>query len=270
MVAPGAGTLIGAGAGALIGGLGGLFSDDKDAEQQRRLEEYYASLANREAPQLGAAGQAGYSNFRQNQSNLINRLEALSAGKGPSLAAQQFQQATDRNLGAQQAMAATGRGGAMGAFNAANNMGMLGTQAAQGSAMARTNEQLQAFNQLGLSIYGARGADEDMNRFNTGEQNKFAMANLDARLKTMGLNDQTRLAILQQFQQGAMAPTFGEQLLAGGAGAFAQAGSMGAFRGGGVPRGGMAGSTSGLGVGGGGIGLGSVGQPYNGGNPWGY
>lgn len=226
-IIPGVGTAIGAGAGALIGGIGGWFSGDNyDDEYKKRLEEYYNSLANRGAPQAGPAAQGAYSGFRQNQSDLIRRLEAMSRGQGPSLAKQQFAAATDRNMASQQAYGATGRGGAMGAFNAANNMGMLGAQAAQGSAMARTNEQMQALNQLGLSVYGARNADEQMNQFNAGQQNQTALANLDARLKAMGMNDVARLQVLQQMGGQANQPTFGDQLLAGGAGMFSMAAGM--------------------------------------------
>lgn len=218
---------IGAGIGGVIGGIGGYFGgDDGSDDYQKKLEEYYASMQNRQAPQAGPASQSGYSDFRSNQRNLITRLEAMAAGQGPSLAKQQFQAATDRNISAQQAMGATGRGGAMGAFNAANNMGMLGAQAAQGSAAARTNEQMQAMNQLGLSIYGARGADEANNQFNAGQQNQTALANLKARLDAMGIDEQTKLAILQQMGGQANQPTMGEQIMAGGAGMFAQGVAM--------------------------------------------
>ena len=218
------GAIVGGIGGALLGGFGG---DNGQGDYQKRLEEYYASLANRQAPQSGPAAQGQYSGFRNNQADLISRLEAMSRGQGPSLAKQMFAQATDRNMQAQQAMANSGRGGAMGAFNAANNMGQLGAQAAQGAAAARTNEQMQAMQQLGLSIYGARGADEQMNQFNAGQQNQVMLANLDARLKAMGLNDQARLQILAQMGGQANQPTFGDQLMAGGAGMFAQGASMG-------------------------------------------
>lgn len=222
-VIPGVGTAIGAGAGALIGGIGGYFGGNNDEDEyKKRLEEYYNSIGGRGVPQMGPAAQGRYSDFRTNQRSMIDRLDAMSRGQGPSLAAQQFQQATDRNMASQQALASSGRGGAMGSFNAANNMGMLGAQAAQGSAQARTAEQLQAYQQLGLSIYGARGADEQMNQFNAGQQNNAAIQNLDARLRAMGMNDQARIQLLAQMQGQANQPTFGDQLLAGGAGAFAQ------------------------------------------------
>lgn len=215
------GTAVGAGVGGLAGLFGGGESEDQKRQRQM-LQDYYNQVGGRAAPQMGPAAQAGYSSFRGNQAELVSRLEALSKGQGPSLAAQQFQQATDRNMAAQQSMAQSGRGGPLAAFNAANNMGQLGAQAAQGVAMARTNEQMQAMNQLGLTIHGARGADESLGQFNAGQQNQASMQNLDARLRAMGMNDQTRLQILQQLggqnQAQAQQPGMGDQFLAGGAG----------------------------------------------------
>lgn len=221
---------IGTGVGGLVGGglglLGGLFGNNNDA-QRKQLQDYYNSIgAGRPAPQAGPAAQAGYSGFRTNQSNLVSRLEALSQGQGPSLAAQQFQQATDRNNSQQMAMAASGRGGPLSAFNAANNMATLGAQAAQGSAAARTQEQQMALNQLGLALQGARTSDEETNRFNAGQQNQMSQANLDARLKSMGMDDQTRLQILGLMNQANSQPGLGSQLLAGGAGMFGQYAAM--------------------------------------------
>src|SRR5262245_5594735 len=76
---------IGAAAGGILGGLGGLFSGDD--ESKRRYEEYLRQVQNRQAPQLGAAGQAGLSDFRRNQQGLVGQLEAMASGRGPSLAA---------------------------------------------------------------------------------------------------------------------------------------------------------------------------------------
>lgn len=228
-VVPGVGTAIGAGAGALLGGIGGWMGggeNDNDAKYRSMLDQYYAEIMNRQGPQAGPASQGAYSGFRNNQRDMIRRLEAMSQGKGPSYAGMQFRQATDQNMAAQSAMAMSGRGGPMASLNAANNMGMLGTQAAQGSAMARVKEMEMAQQQLGLSLHSARGMDEQMNQFNANEQNQTALANLEARLRAMGMGDQARLQILQQLggfntAQNAQ-PTFGEQLLAGGAGAFGQ------------------------------------------------
>lgn len=226
MAGAGLGGPAGAVVGGAIGGISGFLSggeSEQDKLQRERLNLLYGQAANRGAPQMGPAAQGGYSTFRNNQSDLVNRLDALSRGQGPSLAAQQFQAATDRNMAAQQSMAQSGRGGPLAAFNAANNMGHLGAQAAQGSAMARIQEQQMALNQLGLTLHGARGADESMNQFNANEQNQRLQANLGALLQSRQMDDNTKLQILSmlsgqnqaQKQQGA---GLGDQFLAGGSG----------------------------------------------------
>lgn len=225
-----AGAGLGGPVGAVIGGglgfLGGMFGggeNENDARQRQMLMDYFQSVNGRQAPQSGPAAQSAYSGFRQNQSGLISRLEALASGQGPSLASQQFKEATDRNQASQASMANSGRGGPMALLNAQNNMGLLGAQAAQGSASARIAEQQMALQQLGANISAGRGADESTNQFNAGQTNQTALANLDARLKTMGLNDQTRLQILSQLGgQNAQAhgPGVGDQILAGGAGLY--------------------------------------------------
>lgn len=214
-------------AGGALGFLGGLGSGPSDEEKanQKRLEAYYAQLQGREAPQMGQAAQSGYSDFRQNQTGLVNRLEAMANGQGPSVAAQQFKVATDRNMAGQQAMANSGRGGPLAAMTAANNVGLLGAQAAQGSALGRVQEQQNAIQQLSSTISQGRGSDEANNQFNAGAQNDTARANLESRLRTMGLNDDAILAILQQMggsaQNQAARPGEGDAILAGGAGMYA-------------------------------------------------
>lgn len=213
------GGLIGAGLGFGMGMLGG----NPQADYQRRLEQ---ELGGWNAPQMGRAAQGDMSSFRGNQRNLVTRLEALASGQGPSLAAAQLQAATDRNMKGQQAMAAGARGpnAAMAQFTAANNAGMLGAQAAQDATAARIAEQQMALQQLGLTLQGARGADEDMNRFNAGQRNEVGLANLQSR----GMSNQQRLQLLQMLGGGAQGPTMGEQLMAGGASLF----SLGATQGG--------------------------------------
>lgn len=236
-IMPGIGTAIGAGIGLLSGFGGG--ESDIDKKIRWRAQNMYDDLGARPYEQVGQAGQAGYSGFRTNQSDLINRLEALSKGQGPSLAAQQFRQATDQNIKAQQAMAASGRGGNLSAFNAAGNMANLGAQAAQGSALARTNEQMAALSQLGQNINAGRGSDEGVNMFNTGQSNQFQLANLDARLKQMGMTDDARIRLLNQMsgqraqQAAAAGPGLGSQILAGGAGMYSQYASQNAMNQGG-------------------------------------
>src|SRR5574338_40006 len=219
------GAIVGGGIG-LLGGLFGGGESEQDAQRSKMLMDLYGQGVT--APQAGPASQAAYSGFRQNQSALISRLEAMANGQGPSLARQQFEQATDRNMRGQQAMAASGRGGPLAQLTAANNMAQLGANAAQGSALARTNEQMQAISQLGGVIGQCRSQDEGVNTFNAGQSNQVMLQNLAARLDAMGMDQQKKLQILQMLggQNDAQrnTPGLGDQILAGGAGLF----SMGA------------------------------------------
>lgn len=202
------GGLVGAGLGAL----GGMFGGNQQDEYRRRLE---AEMSGMRAPQMGPAAQGQNSFFRQNQANLIGRLEALASGQGPSLAQAQLDAATERNQRGQQAFAAGARGpnAAMAQFQAANNMAGLGAQAAQDATAARIAEQQMALQQLGLTIHGARGSDEDMSRFNAGQRNDVGLANMNSQQN----NNQLRMQLLQMLGGMSGGPTLGEQLLAGGA-----------------------------------------------------
>lgn len=220
---------VGAIGGGIIGGLAGLFGGgEKAAEQEeanrKLLMDYYNRVNGRETPQMGPAAQGSLSDFRNNQRDLVTHLQGMSRGQGPSLAAEQLKAATDRNIAQQQAFAATGKGGPLAAQQAANAASTLGARASQDAASARIAEQQMALNQLGLTIHGARGADEEMSRFNAGQQNETAQTNLYAKLKAMGMNDEAALRILGQMSgntnAAAARPGLADQILAGGAGAF--------------------------------------------------
>lgn len=227
----GGGALAGGGIGglpgALVGGglgfLGGLFGGGGSDEYRKRLMEMEKMWANRPAPQAGASATASNSDFRGNQAALIAQLEALSRGQGPSLAALQMREAMDRAASGQNAMAAgaTRRGVSAGAalHNASNQAAGIQSQGARDTAMARVGEQLGALQQLGLTVQGARGLDETNSRFNAAQANQTALANLDAQLRAMGMNDQARLQALQAAMGGA-GPGMGTQILAGGASMF--------------------------------------------------
>lgn len=210
----------GAAIGAVGGGLLAAFQGDPEEKKRQQEESFYRELQRRQAPLIQNTHQADYSGFRQNQQNLISQLEAMGRGEGPSLAQKQLEAATDRNVKQQQGMALSGRGNAtMAAQGAANNAGILGAQAGQDAAQARIVEQNNALSLLGLNLHGARDADEGMNRFNTGARNNTEMLNQQARSGMYGLTDAGRLGLLNGQQPG---PGMGDQLLAGGAGMFAQ------------------------------------------------
>jgi hypothetical protein len=217
------GTAIGAGAGALLGGAAGYFGSQGAASYEDSLKRLSEKYGNRPAPQAGPAAQGAYSQFRQNQAGLIAQLEAMSRGHGPSAAAIQMREAMDRAAGAQASAAAGagGRGVNAGAAlrGAMNNTAAVQAQGARDTATMRAAEQLAAIQQLGSAIHQGRGADENMNQFNATEQNRMAQANLEAKLRALGINTQAQLQAFMA-AMGAAGPGLGTQLLAGGASAF--------------------------------------------------
>ncbi len=233
-IMPGIGTAVGAVGGGLIGLLGGGLSGngETDDEKKRRqmLMDYYRSIQGRQAPQMGAASLGQLSDVRGRQLSLADQLDAISRGQGPSLAEQQLRSATDRNVAQQASFANSGRGGPMAAARAANNSARLGAIAAQDAAAGRIAEGNAARQLLGLNLHGIRDSDESMSRFNASAQNEQAYQNMFARLKMMGMNDEVALQAMgqlgQQNAQVASRPTMGDQLLAGGAGAFSQGMAM--------------------------------------------
>lgn len=208
------GALVGGG----LGGLAGLFGGNPQEENQQRWSSFYDSIGGKGPAQLGPAHQADYSAFRDNQSNLINRLEAMSRGEGPSVSREMLKEATDRNARQQQSMAQGGRGNAaLMAQNAQNNTAGLGAQAAQSAALGRVQEQQGALQALGINLYGARGADEDMNRYNTSGRTRRDEFNANAQNDRYGMDQNARLQALQGMS-GNQGPSMGDQILAGGAG----------------------------------------------------
>jgi hypothetical protein len=114
-------------------------------------------VANRPAPQLDGSQQE---QFRAGQMDLASALAAQANGTGPSVAQGQFQHATDTNLAQALAMAqAAGPNNAGAARNVAYQRGDISQQAAGDSAQLRLQEQMQARNQLGQVLAGARGQD---------------------------------------------------------------------------------------------------------------
>lgn len=199
----------GAAIGGIGGGLAGLLGSDPQQAQQGRWQDMYN--------QMSAPGQtatmAGDSTFRPDQQMLVNQLQQMATGQGPSLAGQMLKTATDRNVSQQQALAQSGSGNAtMAAQGAARNSAQLGAQSAQDAATARMAEQMNAIQQLGGVLQGARGQDQTLGMFNADSQNSLAARLMAGKLAAM------------QGMQGNMTPSTADSLLAGGAGMF----SMGA------------------------------------------
>lgn len=215
----------GAGIGAAIGGLGGLFGGGGSdvSEYQEMLKQLAAGYGRRTAPQAGPAAQAANSQFRGNQQKLIAFQEAQMRGEGPSAAQNLMLAATDRTRAgmAAEARSAGGRGVNAGAAmrNAMNTGAGLQAQANQDIGTIRAQEQLAAAQQLGGNLNSARGFDQQTSQFNAGAMNQMAQANLEAKLRTLGLNDQAQLQALMAAMGGeaSKGPGLGSQILAGGA-----------------------------------------------------
>lgn len=206
----------------------------------------YADLsrdfAHRDAPSANSYT-AGTSNFRGDQNQLARMLMKQAQGRGPGqqLVRMQAQGAADRGMQQQLSMANSGRPGmgAMGMRNAMMNSGNIQSQVGGQAAVAGLQAQLGAANQLGGVLQGARGQDEQLRMFNAGQRQQGSQFNADAQLRQMGLNDQAQLEALRQRlqlsgmqQQGGLTyeqlrnqyrlgqmqqPTFGDQLMSGGA-----------------------------------------------------
>lgn len=224
-----AGSAVGGPAGTLIGGglglLGGLFGGDGT---DKRMLDYYNQLT-----QQGPAAQAGYSDFRGNQANLISNLEAQASGRGPSLAGEQLKAAQESNSKQQLGLAQSGAGNpAAAAMMAQSNIAQMGMQSSQDAAQARMQEIYNAQNLLGLNIQSGRGADEGVNTFNAQQTNMG-----DAERNRM------RLYALQGSKSG---PSMGEQILAGGGGMYGQAQQMAMLNRGGQPQGQYGGNMNGM------------------------
>lgn len=228
-VVPGIGTGIGALAGGVIGGIGGYLSggnteSDNESATRKMLMDYYHNAQNRQAPGLAPTQYGSLSGVRNQQQTLADQLAAISSGKGPSLAEQQLRSATDRNVAQQASFANSGMGGPMAAARAANNSARLGAMAGQDAAAARIAEANQARQLLGLNLHGMREADENMSRFNAGQGNEMSQAQMWAQLKSRGMDDEAAMAAIRGLQGQNSAqygrPTFGDQMLAGGAGLF--------------------------------------------------
>lgn len=214
---------LGAGIGALAGGIVGGFGEHQNPYQQQ-MEQW----TRQQALSRGPAAQGSLSGFRGNQQDLVRMLEAQARGEGPSLAGQQLREATDRNARTQQAMAA-GTGGpnaALAQFQAAQMGNMGAAQNAQAAMAGRIQEQYNAQNQLGLTLHGARGMDEQMSLANAGMRNDRDSENLQAGLANRGMQFG---ALSTLYGNEAGKPGLGETILGAGAGLYAfKAGQTGA------------------------------------------
>ncbi len=214
------GAAIGGGIGGLAGLFGGGLAGDPSEEYKKRLQMMMDGYKNRQAPQLGAAHQAGQSQLVGNRAGLISQLEAMARGEGPSAARLQMREGMDRAVAAQTAMAsgAGGRGVNMGAAmrNAGNQSAAIMSQGNRDMGVMRAQEQANAVGQLGQNISQGINADNGLSQFNTGQVNGNEMANAELQMRMLGLNDQSQFQALQMMMNNAQ-PSIGTSIMAGGA-----------------------------------------------------
>jgi hypothetical protein len=142
--------------------------------------------------------------FRSGQTGLMRDLQEQSAGRGPSLAAGQLREATDRNLAQQQAAAAAS-GSPLAQRNLQNQATVANQQVARDAAQMRIQEQLAARQQLqGVT---QTGREQDINVANAQAQlqQQTALANqaaINARAgQQAGLNQQAGIFSAEQLNQ---------------------------------------------------------------------
>jgi len=165
----------------------------------------------RQTPQ--AQQNSPYAAMQMQQAQQLQRIASgQQQGAGELAAQRQAQNA----MAGQQAMARMAHGGnaALAARGAANNAAGIGLAGAGMSQQAALQDQSAAQQALTGAMGQARGQDQQMQ-----------LANLDAQLRAMGMNDQARLGYLQQLtglnaqqlaaQSQAMQTAVGQQGLLG-------------------------------------------------------
>ena len=160
--------------------------------------------------------------FRRQQLGLAEALGLTARGEGPFQSDIAARAASERNLRSQQAMLAGARGPQAAARARMAQQGVSGfeQQGAAQQVQGRLQEQAAARGQLAGVLAGARGADigleqqkaqlqQQMNLANLSAQNQqifqqagldqaTSLANMNAKLQTMGMNDQARINYISQ------------------------------------------------------------------------
>ena len=154
------------------------------------------------AAQLGRQDQQ----FRAGQTGLMSQLQDQAAGRGPSLAGGQLQEASERTL-AQQAGAAAAGGGssALARRQLASNAAQQNQQTARDVAQVRLQEQLSARQQLAGVTQTGREQDINVANAQAQLQQQTSLANqaaLNQRAgQQAGLNQQAGIFSAEQMNQ---------------------------------------------------------------------
>jgi hypothetical protein len=139
--------------------------------------------------------------FRNQQMAQANRLGAIASGQQQGAGELAAQRQANRSIAQQQAMARMGRGQAGASRMAARNVADIGTSAAGQSQAAALQDQQAANAQLGQIIGQGRAQDQAMASQNAQLEQQRQLAAVDAQLRARGMDDQTRIAYLNQLAQ---------------------------------------------------------------------
>lgn len=178
---------------------------DLDIESARKLKEQLdrerQAYQDRLAPGANAAtiDTTATAEMRQRQLQYLQQLQAAASGHVPSAAEISGRLATDRGVAQQFGMAAALQGGNAGGALRQASMGGAALSADMAGQMmaARAAEQVQARGQLGQAMSDIRGADFSQAAAQGQFQQQANLANLDAKLKQMGMDDARRSELLR-------------------------------------------------------------------------
>lgn len=149
---------------------------------------------NHVAPQAGMG-----SPFRAGQLQQMQQLQGIASGQQMGAGELGVQRQVQNAVAGQQSMARMGHGAnaALGYRNAARNSAGIGLAGAGMGQQAAMQDQMGAQGLLANAMGQGRGQDQSVD-----------MANMDAQLRAMGMNDAARLSYMNQMiglQQGATA-----------------------------------------------------------------
>ncbi len=188
------------------------------AANERTANQNIGQTQNVNAAQLGNAAQMNGAVInrqdnegRAGQQRLIGALEEQAAGRGPSMAKMQMQDAQDRAAKQGMSMAASMKGGQSAALaqrNALNMTAQGNQQGARDAAQLRVQEQFNAQNALGNQLGNLRGADIGVNTSQAGFMQDASGRNMDSNnqfaMQNANLSQQANMYNSQAFNQRQM------------------------------------------------------------------
>lgn len=187
---------------------GGGATDPKNAQLQDAgfmrgyIKDRLGQIDSRQAPQTGSVNinTGPQSEWRAREMALANQLGRVASGQekgaGELAVGRQFQQGLAAQM-AQQRMA-RGAGAGIAARAAARNAGDMTVNASGMAQQAALQDQGVARQLLAGVLGQGRGADIGLATSQAGLTQQGNLANLHAKLQTMGMNDQAALGYLSQ------------------------------------------------------------------------